>query len=76
MAELVGYGTTADAHHMTSGPEDDEGAARAMAAALRQGRLAPSDVQHPNAHSTSTPVGDLGELEAIKRYSVVPAVLR
>jgi 3-oxoacyl-[acyl-carrier-protein] synthase II len=64
MAELVGYGTTADAHHITSGPEDGEGAARAMAAALSG--LAPGDVQHLNAHSTSTPVGDLGELEAIK----------
>jgi 3-oxoacyl-[acyl-carrier-protein] synthase II len=66
VAELVGYGTTADAHHITSGPEDGEGAARAMAAALGQAGLAPHDVQHLNAHSTSTPVGDLGELEAIK----------
>jgi 3-oxoacyl-[acyl-carrier-protein] synthase II len=66
MAELVGYGTTADAHHITSGPEGGEGAAGAMAAALCQARLAPGDVQHLNAHSTSTPVGDLGELEAIK----------
>ena len=66
MAELVGYGTTADAHHITSGPDDGEGAARAMAAALRQAGLAPGEVQHLNAHSTSTPVGDLGELEAIK----------
>jgi 3-oxoacyl-[acyl-carrier-protein] synthase II len=66
IAELVGYGTTADAHHITSGPEDGEGAARAMAVALRHAGLAPGDVQHLNAHSTSTPVGDLGELEAIK----------
>jgi 3-oxoacyl-[acyl-carrier-protein] synthase II len=55
MAELVGYGTTADARHITSGPEDGEGAARAMAAALRQAGLGPGDVQHLNAHSTSTP---------------------
>src|SRR6185503_11578350 len=48
VAEFVGYGTSADAHHMTSGPEDGEGAARAMAAALRQARLAPQDVQHLN----------------------------
>jgi len=67
IAELVGYGTTADAHHITSGPEDGEGATGAMAAALCQAKLAPGDVQHLNAHSTSTPVGDLGELEAIKR---------
>jgi len=66
IAEIVGYGTSADAYHMTSGPEDGEGAARAMAAALRQAGIAPRDVQHLNAHSTSTPVGDLGELEAIK----------
>src|SRR5215470_13089214 len=66
IAELAGYGTTADAYHVTSGPEDGEGAARAMATALRQAGLAPGDVQHLNAHSTSTPVGDLGELEAIK----------
>lgn len=66
IAELVGYGTTADAYHITSGPEDGEGAARAMAVALRQAGLAPGDVQHLNAHSTSTPVGDLGELAAIK----------
>ncbi len=66
VAELVGYGTTADAHHITSGPEDGEGAAGAMAAALWQAGLAPGNVQHLNAHSTSTPLGDLGELEAIK----------
>jgi 3-oxoacyl-[acyl-carrier-protein] synthase II len=66
IAEVVGYGTTADAYHMTSGPEDGEGAARAMAAALRQAGLAPQDVQHLNAHSTSTPVGDRGELAAVK----------
>jgi 3-oxoacyl-[acyl-carrier-protein] synthase II len=66
MAELVGYGTTADAHHITSGPEDGEGAARAMTEALRQAGLASRDVQHLNAHSTSTLVGDLGELAAIK----------
>jgi 3-oxoacyl-[acyl-carrier-protein] synthase II len=63
---LVGYGTTADAYHMTSGPEDGDGARRAMEIALRQAGLAPGDVQHLNAHSTSTPVGDRGELEAIK----------
>src|SRR5882762_170654 len=66
IAEIIGYGTTADAHHVTSGPEDGEGAARAMQLALRQAGVAPSDVQHLNAHSTSTPVGDSGELAAIK----------
>jgi 3-oxoacyl-[acyl-carrier-protein] synthase II len=66
LAEIVGYGTSADAYHITSGPEDGAGARRAMQLALRQAGLAPGDVQHLNAHSTSTPVGDLGELAAIK----------
>jgi 3-oxoacyl-[acyl-carrier-protein] synthase II len=66
IAEIVGYGTTADAYHLTSGPEDGEGAARAMRVALRQAGLAAGDIQHLNAHSTSTPVGDSGELQAIK----------
>jgi 3-oxoacyl-[acyl-carrier-protein] synthase II len=66
IAEVVGYGTTADAYHITAGPEDGEGARRAMQAALRQAGLQPNEVQHLNAHSTSTPVGDLSELEAIK----------
>ena len=66
IAEIVGYGTTADAHHITSGPEDGDGARRAMQAALRQAGLTPDQIQHLNAHSTSTPVGDLCELEAIK----------
>ncbi|MGY4315572.1 beta-ketoacyl-ACP synthase II [Bradyrhizobium sp. JR3.5] len=67
IAELVGYGTTADAYHITAGPEDGDGARRAMEAALRQAGLRPDQIQHLNAHSTSTPVGDLSELEAIKR---------
>ena len=66
IAEIVGYGTTADAYHITSGPEDGDGARRAMEGALRQAGLKPGDVQHLNAHSTSTPVGDISELEAIK----------
>ena len=66
LVELVGYGTSADAYHMTSGPEDGVGARRAMQLALRQAGLAPGDVQHLNAHSTSTPVRDRGELAAIK----------
>ncbi|UFX46949.1 beta-ketoacyl-ACP synthase II [Bradyrhizobium sp. 41S5] len=67
IAELVGYGTTADAYHITAGPEDGDGARRAMEAALRQAGLRPDQIQHLNAHSTSTPVGDLSELAAIKR---------
>lgn len=67
LAEIVGYGTSADAHHMTSPPEDGEGAARAMRQALRQAEIAPEDVQHVNAHATSTPLGDLAELRALRR---------
>ncbi|MET1077230.1 MAG: beta-ketoacyl-ACP synthase II [Pseudomonas sp.] len=66
IAELVGYGTSADAYHMTAGPEDGDGARRAMLQALRQAGVDASQVQHLNAHATSTPVGDSGELAAIK----------
>jgi 3-oxoacyl-[acyl-carrier-protein] synthase II len=66
IAEIAGYGTTADAYHITSGPEDGDGARRAMEGALRQAGLKSGDIQHLNAHSTSTPVGDVSELEAIK----------
>ena len=66
LAELTGYGTSADAYHITSGPEDGSGARRAMETALKQAGLKPGDVGHLNAHSTSTPVGDRGELAAIK----------
>jgi 3-oxoacyl-[acyl-carrier-protein] synthase II len=65
IAEVAGYGTTADAYHMTSGPPDGEGARRAMETALRQARLEPGDVQHLNAHATSTPAGDESELAAV-----------
>jgi len=66
LAEIIGYGTSADAYHLTSGAEDGDGAKRAMLAALRQAKLAPTDIQHLNAHATSTQVGDKGELAAIK----------
>ncbi|UWF47673.1 beta-ketoacyl-ACP synthase II [Pseudomonas sp. N3-W] len=66
IAELVGYGTSADAYHLTAGPEDGSGALRAMSLALAQAGITPKQVQHLNAHATSTPVGDLGELAAIK----------
>ncbi|MGE6234964.1 beta-ketoacyl-ACP synthase II [Aeromonas media] len=67
IVELVGYGTSADAYHLTAGPEDGDGARRAMVAALAQAGIQAADVQHLNAHATSTPVGDRGELAAIKR---------
>jgi 3-oxoacyl-[acyl-carrier-protein] synthase II len=66
LAELVGYGTSADAYHLTAGPEDGDGAARSMRVALDQAGLAPTAIGHLNAHATSTLVGDKGELAAIR----------
>jgi 3-oxoacyl-[acyl-carrier-protein] synthase II len=66
IAELIGYGTTSDAFHMTAGREDGDGAKRAMQIALQQAGISACNIQHLNAHATSTPVGDRGELEAIK----------
>ena len=66
LAELVGYGTSSDAYHLTAAPEDGEGAQRAMRTALSQAALEPWQVGHVNAHATSTPVGDAGELAALK----------
>lgn len=65
-AELVGYGLTADAYHMTSPPPGGEGGARAMVAALKDAGMAPKDIDYLNAHGTSTPVGDKLESEAIR----------
>jgi 3-oxoacyl-[acyl-carrier-protein] synthase II len=65
--ELVGYGMSADANHMTAPCEDGEGAARCMSNALRNARLNPQDVQYVNAHGTSTPLGDKAETIAVKR---------
>jgi len=64
--EISGYGLTADAHHMTAPPEDGEGAARAMKLALEHAKLSPNDVDHINAHATSTGLGDIAETKAIK----------
>lgn len=66
IAEVVGYGTTADAYHLTAGPEDGSGARRAMQLAIEQAGISAAQIQHLNAHATSTPVGDKGELAAIK----------
>lgn len=65
--EIVGYGATGDAYHMTGQPEDHEGLQRAMKRALREGNLAPSDVQYVNAHGTSTPLNDPNEIRAIRK---------
>jgi len=64
--ELLGYGTSADAYHMTSPPDDGAGGRRAMELAIRQAQLAPEQIGHLNAHATSTPVGDISELAAIR----------
>jgi len=66
-SEVVGYGMTGDAHHMTAPDPEGDGAARAMASALRDGGLEPSAVGYINAHGTSTPYNDKFETIAIKR---------
>ena len=64
--ELVGFGMSGDAYHMTSPPENGEGAARCMRNALRNAGLNPDQVQYVNAHGTSTPLGDKAETQALK----------
>jgi len=67
LAELVGYGMSADAFHVTAPPDDGDGAYRVMRNALRDAAIAPEQVQYVNAHGTSTEVGDRIETEALKR---------
>ncbi len=66
-AELAGYGTTADAHHITAPIEEGTGASKAIDFALADGGIAPEQVNYINAHGTSTHLGDLAEIRAIKR---------
>ncbi|MBK9655683.1 MAG: beta-ketoacyl-ACP synthase II [Rhodanobacteraceae bacterium] len=65
-AELIGFGMSDDAYHMTAPPEDGSGAAASMTAALADAGINAGDVQYVNAHATSTPLGDRGEILAIK----------
>jgi 3-oxoacyl-[acyl-carrier-protein] synthase II len=65
-AEIVGYGATGDAYHLTAPAPDGEGAQRAMRRAMQDAGLGPADVQYINAHGTSTPANDLNETKAIK----------
>ena len=66
-SEVVGYGATADAYHLTAPAPDGEGAQRAMRRAMKDAQIGPAEVQYINAHGTSTPANDLNETKAIKR---------
>jgi 3-oxoacyl-[acyl-carrier-protein] synthase II len=65
--ELVGYGASSDAYHLTQPAPEAEGAQRAMRAALKDARISPDSVDYINTHGTSTPVGDINELTALRR---------
>lgn len=66
-AEVIGYGMSGDAYHITSPSEDGDGAYRAMRSALRNAKINPEEIDYINAHGTSTPIGDAIEIKAVKR---------
>jgi 3-oxoacyl-[acyl-carrier-protein] synthase II len=66
-AELIGFGMSGDAYHITLPPADGEGARKCMVAAMKDAAIEPGEVNYLNAHGTSTPAGDIGETVAIKR---------
>ncbi len=66
-AEVAGFGASADAYHITAPDETGDGMARAMVAAIKEAGISPNDVDHINAHGTSTPLNDIAETKAIKK---------
>ncbi len=67
LCEIIGYGSSGDAHHITSPPEDGNGAERCVLAALNDAKKNPEDINYINAHGTSTPVGDKIEIKSIRK---------